>query len=285
MEEVGESGEELVRELLDNESPIFVTPKFIGGEYDVNRDNIINKLISTVYSGPTIGDIESALSVNGPRPVVSIPEKGMGKMENKYTLRIKSCASAGGLADDGYKWRKYGQKSIKNSPNPRSYYRCTNPRCNAKKQVERSTEDPETLIVTYEGLHLHYAYSYILPPRPPDFSSSSNIHVPKKTKIQTDSIICTPVIEQQEQQQQQLQQESSMIEDVMESSPQGLLEDIVPLLVRKPCFSATTITTNTTSSSDPCFSSQASSPSYSSSSLSWLPSSPYLDLSVLSSII
>lgn len=23
-------------------------------------------------------------------------------------------------ADDGYKWRKYGQKSIKNSPNPRS---------------------------------------------------------------------------------------------------------------------------------------------------------------------
>jgi hypothetical protein len=45
------------------------------------------------------------------------PDKVLSKMENKYTMKIKSCGS--GLADDGYKWRKYGQKSIKNSPNPR----------------------------------------------------------------------------------------------------------------------------------------------------------------------
>lgn len=36
---------------------------------------------------------------------------------NKYSLRIKNCGTV--MADDGYKWRKYGQKSIKNSPNPR----------------------------------------------------------------------------------------------------------------------------------------------------------------------
>jgi hypothetical protein len=42
------------------------------------------------------------------------PEK---VMENKYTLKMKTCGN--GLAEDGYKWRKYGQKSIKNSPSPR----------------------------------------------------------------------------------------------------------------------------------------------------------------------
>jgi hypothetical protein len=41
-------------------------------------------------------------------------------MENKYTLKMKTCGN--GLAEDGYKWRKYGQKSIKNSPNPRYTY-------------------------------------------------------------------------------------------------------------------------------------------------------------------
>ncbi|KAK7399450.1 hypothetical protein VNO78_10632 [Psophocarpus tetragonolobus] len=29
------------------------------------------------------------------------------------------------VLDDGYKWRKYGQKVVKNTQNPRSYYRCT----------------------------------------------------------------------------------------------------------------------------------------------------------------
>lgn len=48
---------------------------------------------------------------------LSILERGLSKVEHKYTLKIKSCDN--GMADDGYKWRKYGQKSIKNSPNPR----------------------------------------------------------------------------------------------------------------------------------------------------------------------
>ncbi|GMH01782.1 hypothetical protein Nepgr_003621 [Nepenthes gracilis] len=44
--------------------------------------------------------------------------------------------------EDGYRWRKYGQKAVKNSPFPRSYYRCTNSKCTVKKRVERSSENP-----------------------------------------------------------------------------------------------------------------------------------------------
>ncbi|XP_057545073.1 WRKY transcription factor 71-like [Amaranthus tricolor] len=57
--------------------------------------------------------------------------------------------------EDGYRWRKYGQKAVKNSPYPRSYYRCTTQKCTVKKRVERSFQDPTTVITTYEGKHNH----------------------------------------------------------------------------------------------------------------------------------
>ncbi|XP_039034602.1 WRKY transcription factor 28-like [Hibiscus syriacus] len=57
--------------------------------------------------------------------------------------------------EDGYRWRKYGQKAVKNSPYPRSYYRCTTQKCTVKKRVERSYQDPSTVITTYEGQHNH----------------------------------------------------------------------------------------------------------------------------------
>ncbi|CAM0953834.1 unnamed protein product [Alopecurus aequalis] len=57
--------------------------------------------------------------------------------------------------EDGYRWRKYGQKAVKNSPFPRSYYRCTTQKCPVKKRVERSYQDAAVVITTYEGKHTH----------------------------------------------------------------------------------------------------------------------------------
>ncbi|OEL32659.1 putative WRKY transcription factor 50 [Dichanthelium oligosanthes] len=76
------------------------------------------------------------------------------------------------VLDDGYKWRKYGKKSVKNSPNPRynftfginafklidyyrNYYRCSTEGCNVKKRVERDKDDPSYVVTMYEGVHNH----------------------------------------------------------------------------------------------------------------------------------
>ncbi|RZC72225.1 hypothetical protein C5167_035670 [Papaver somniferum] len=59
------------------------------------------------------------------------------------------------LLDDGYRWRKYGQKVVKGNDYPRSYYKCTFLGCNVRKHVERAATDPKAVITTYEGKHNH----------------------------------------------------------------------------------------------------------------------------------
>nr|WPT28605.1 WRKY28 [Diospyros kaki] len=76
--------------------------------------------------------------------------------------------------EDGYRWRKYGQKAVKNSPFPRSYYRCTSQKCTVKKRIERSFQDPAIVITTYEGQHNHHSPATLRGNAARIFSSSSS---------------------------------------------------------------------------------------------------------------
>ncbi|KAM0900250.1 hypothetical protein ACQ4PT_020761 [Festuca glaucescens] len=81
------------------------------------------------------------------------------KMMEKGNLRLRVSSAGGGAdapEDDGYSWRKYGQKEILGSQNRRAYYRCTHQKtqgCAATKQVQRADEDPTLFDVTYHGTH------------------------------------------------------------------------------------------------------------------------------------
>ncbi|KAJ8442823.1 hypothetical protein Cgig2_016289 [Carnegiea gigantea] len=74
--------------------------------------------------------------------------------KERVAFRMKS---EDDVVEDGYKWRKYGKKMVKNSPNPRHYYKCSVDDCPVKKRVERDREDPTYVITTYEGHHNHEA--------------------------------------------------------------------------------------------------------------------------------
>lgn len=158
----------------------------------------------------------------------------------------------------------------------RSYYRCTNPHCSAKKQVERSTDDPDTIIITYEGLHLHFTYPFLKMDQPDNISP-----VTKKPRVSS------PIIEAHADDPQITKGKEPgnissgplpvtvLAQQEVVLGPQGLLEDMVPFVIRNP-------QTNTSSSHSSSVSSCPSPPA-SPLSFSWSPpdySNLYFDIGI-----
>ncbi|MCO5597967.1 hypothetical protein L7F22_052055 [Adiantum nelumboides] len=69
--------------------------------------------------------------------------------EPKYVVLTSNYES---VLKDGFKWRKYGQKSVKNNIYPRSYYKCSYEGCYVHKHVERVALDPCLILTTYRGV-------------------------------------------------------------------------------------------------------------------------------------
>lgn len=100
----------------------------------------------------------------------NIPTQTDPTVEN-HADETKSSIPANSSRDrpsyDGHNWRKYGQKQVKGSEYPRSYYKCTYPNCPVKKKVE-NTLDGRIAEIVYKGEHNH------LKPQPPNHTPSEN---------------------------------------------------------------------------------------------------------------
>ncbi|GMJ06214.1 hypothetical protein like AT4G11070 [Hibiscus trionum] len=127
--------------------------------------------------GATSGMPESPLSINcsprsddldkDNRDTRDVSKKRNMLPRRTDQVRITSESRLEGAHDDGYSWRKYGQKDILGAKYPRSYYRCTyrnTQDCRARKQVQISDEDPTIVEVTYRGAHTCAHGNHAVPP-------------------------------------------------------------------------------------------------------------------------
>ncbi|KAJ4812540.1 hypothetical protein LUZ62_025106 [Rhynchospora pubera] len=104
------------------------------------------------YSEAAIDSADSEMDKNQKVQNSGSSSSGTKRREPKIIFETRSEVD---LIDDGYRWRKYGQKSVKGNPHPRSYYKCTHVNCNVRKQIERASRDPNIVLTTYEGKHTH----------------------------------------------------------------------------------------------------------------------------------
>ncbi|CAJ1950371.1 unnamed protein product [Sphenostylis stenocarpa] len=102
----------------------------------------------------------------------------------RWTEQVKLClGTAEGSLEDGYSWRKYGQKDILGAKFPRGYYRCTYRNiqgCLATKQLQKSDEDPMMYEITYIGRHtctqVNHLNKAVVPPSKTKMCIGENKH-------------------------------------------------------------------------------------------------------------
>lgn len=142
-DDVFRSGEETVVVVEENSTSASV----LGSNPSMSSSSLEDPSEKSTVSG-------SSTAANPPPDTASKGKKKGEKRNGEARFAFVTKSEIDNL-EDGYRWRKYGQKAVKNSGFPRSYYRCTNSKCRVKKRVERWWEDPSVVITTYEGQHCH----------------------------------------------------------------------------------------------------------------------------------
>lgn len=105
------------------------------------------------HVGLTCADDKILAVKTGKKPAPTVKERrGCYKRRRTIDSRVKTSVTI----EDGYAWRKYGQKMILNSNFPRCYFRCTHKHdhgCKALKQVQKLEDESNMYHITYFGHH------------------------------------------------------------------------------------------------------------------------------------
>ncbi|XP_065877081.1 WRKY transcription factor 28-like isoform X2 [Euphorbia lathyris] len=219
--EIGDFGENL-NPVTPNSSVSFSSSE-AGGEEDSG------KLTKKDHSSSTLNPKGSEDGGESSKKEGKGKKKGEKRQrEPRFAFMTKSEVDH---LEDGYRWRKYGQKAVKNSPYPR----CTTQKCTVKKRVERSFEDPSVVITTYEGQHNHpipatlrgnaaamLTHSMLTPSSRPNFPHDFLLQMPQIGASSAAASLYQQNFSNQNQYHHQLQ-----VPDY------GLLQDVVPSMFFK----------------------------------------------------
>ncbi|KAL3684503.1 hypothetical protein R1sor_002525 [Riccia sorocarpa] len=106
-------------------------------------------------------EVTSNMDIKSPKKRPSRSRRDRNRQRTKQTeapvviQRLKA-GEQGKIPDDGYLWRKYGNKPIKTASYKRGYYKCRHfkeMKCNATKIVQQANNDPTVFHVTYKDKH------------------------------------------------------------------------------------------------------------------------------------
>ncbi|VAI87603.1 probable WRKY transcription factor 4 [Triticum dicoccoides] len=151
--------------------PCFIAPPGFAGQFAMSHQAALASVTaqahiqlqspaSAAYSEGLPSPFPHPITPKAIRPLQQAPSVTQGSIGRPIAERPSSSESklqhhaAVNIVGDGFNWRKYGQKQVKSSDNSRSYYRCTNSSCLAKKKVEHCPDGRVTEII-YRGTHSH----------------------------------------------------------------------------------------------------------------------------------
>ncbi|KAH1143312.1 hypothetical protein AAZX31_12G141800 [Glycine max] len=116
----------------------------------------LSELSPTSVSHSLSSALSPTVSQQRPSPPkansVQVSKGDKGTPSDGTTLSSVSAVRAS--ASDGYNWRKYGQKQVKNPMGSRSYYKCTHSNCCAKK-IKFCDHSGHVIEIVYKSQHNH----------------------------------------------------------------------------------------------------------------------------------